>query len=70
MERVRRKVESTTYKAIAASAGVDLSHVSRIMTGERTPSLPVAQRIAKHLGVSLDNLADYLFSLHKEPVAA
>ena len=63
-------MQSTTYKAIANSAGIDLSHVSRIMTGARTPSLPVARLIAKHLGVSLDNLADYLFSLRKEPVAA
>ncbi len=69
MERVAAKVQSTTCKAIAISAGVGLSHVSRIMSGERTPSLPVAQRIAKHLGVSLDHLAIYLDSL-RQPVAA
>ena len=69
MELVRAKVQSTTYTAIAASAGIDLSHVSRIMSGERTPSLPVAQRIAKHLCVSLDHFAAYLDEL-REPVAA
>ena len=70
MRRVQERVAATTYKAIAISAGVDLSHVSHIMAGNRTPSLPVAQKIAKHLGVSLDLLAEYLSTLKREPVAA
>lgn len=65
---IEQRLRDTTYSAIATSAGVDRSHVTRIMAGERTPSLPVARLIARHLDVTLDQLAEYLDSL--EPVAA
>ena len=70
MRRVQEQVAATTYTAIANSAGVDLSHVSHIMAGNRTPSLLVARKIAQHLGVSLDLLVDYLDTLKQQPVAA
>lgn len=64
-----KRLDATTYSKIAAGAGVDLSYVSHIMAGNRMPSIPVARRIAKHLGVSLDQFVGHLDTI-RETVAA
>lgn len=39
---------------IARGTGMTLGHISRIMSGQRMPSLNVASQIAVYLGISVD----------------
>lgn len=41
---------------LAAATGMSKPHMSRIMRGERMPSLPVAHKMAKAMGMSMDEL--------------
>ena len=41
---------------LASDAGISLSHLSRILTRQRKPSITVAIRLAKVMGVTLDKL--------------
>ena len=50
---VEQRLENTTRSALAKGLGVDPSHVRHVLRGTRVPSLEVAARIAKKLGVSL-----------------
>ena len=36
--------------------GISLSHLSRIFSGNRTPSISVARKIVEYLDISLDDL--------------
>jgi len=49
-----------TLSDVSRSTGVSLSHVSRIMSGQRKPSLDVASKIAAYLGVSIEELMHML----------
>jgi transcriptional regulator with XRE-family HTH domain len=54
------KVRDFSISAIASQAGVDKSHVSMIFSGKRMPSLPVAVRVAKAMGITVDDLCERL----------
>ncbi len=41
---------------LARAVGMSPSHVCLILRGARMPSLPVAKKIADHLGITLDEL--------------
>lgn len=41
---------------VARETGTDLAHISRIFSRKSTPSLVLATRIARVLGVSMDEL--------------
>ena len=41
---------------LAKAVGVDRSYVGRILRGEKVPSLEVAGRLARALGLTLDEL--------------
>lgn len=41
---------------ISRGTGMTLGHISRVMSGQRMPSLSVASQIAVYLGVSVDRL--------------
>ncbi len=56
---VEQRIEKTTRAALAQGLGVDASHVRHVLRGTRVPSLEVAARIAKKLGVSLDAFYRY-----------
>jgi transcriptional regulator with XRE-family HTH domain len=43
-------------KALAEGEGLDHGYVSRIMSGERTPSIPYLLKIAAGFKMSVDNL--------------
>ena len=45
-------------KVIANVAGVSEVFISYIISGKKIPSIPVLQRIAKYLDVSMDELVD------------
>lgn len=47
---------TVTMSDIARSTNISLSHVSRIMGGNRRPSLDVASKIAAYLGVTIEEL--------------
>ncbi len=53
-----------TYTEVAAQVGISTSHLSFIMNRKRTPSLPVARKLAKAMGMSLDDLARMLLDRH------
>jgi DNA-binding XRE family transcriptional regulator len=48
---------------LAKAVKVDLAHISRIFSGQRSPSLDLARRIADYMGVSLDKLQTFLDGL-------
>lgn len=54
---LRELAGENQFSTLARSLGITRSHVCRIMNGSREPSLGVAKRMAKALGVSLDKLA-------------
>jgi len=39
---------------LAQRVGIGVSHMSLIMNGKRIPSLPVARKIAKEMGVTVE----------------
>lgn len=50
---------------VARGTGISVSHVSRIFSGLRTPSLDVAEAIAKYLGVGLNDFTKFLATVKK-----
>ena len=55
IREVRRK-KGLRQSDLAKKVGIFQSEISEIETGERKPSVYLAKRIAKALGVSLDEL--------------
>lgn len=56
-----------TLSDVARATGLSLSHVSRIFSGKRTPTVKAAKSIAACLGVSVEELITKLGTL--EPAA-
>lgn len=50
-------VGTRSYAEIAAGMGVCKSFVSRVLSGQRSPSLDTAEKMAAVLGLSLDQFA-------------
>jgi len=48
------KIEDSNRSAIARATGVSLAQISRIFSGRRRPSFDLAGKIARHLGITLD----------------
>lgn len=70
MITVEESLKDTTSKVIAKVVGVDPSHVRHVLRGTRVPSLEVAARIAKKLGVSLDAFYRYYSKQVEQSVRA
>ena len=60
MGEVGERVGRANRTELARELGVTRSHVSQVLSGKSVPSLLVAAGMAKSLGVSLDQLWDYL----------
>lgn len=45
-----------TRTRIAAETGISISHLSRLFSGERRPSLPMALKLANYFGVTVERL--------------
>ncbi|WP_226841720.1 helix-turn-helix domain-containing protein [Acidithiobacillus ferrooxidans] len=62
MESLRslRKARLESLVDVAKEVGVAPSTISRIECGLIMPSLPLIRAIAKHFGVSIDDLCPYL----------
>ena len=56
--RELREAAGLSQSALAEAAQVGQSHLSRIEKDEREPSLSIAARLAKALGVTLDSLVE------------
>lgn len=67
---VQRKLTAMSHRELAEAAGVSRPFVTMILHGQRSPSLTTARRMAQKLGVSTDELVEYLDSLLLEPAAA
>lgn len=50
-----RKERGLTQEDLAARLGVHQSFISRIESGEASPSLPLARKIIAELGITLDD---------------
>jgi len=57
---VDRKVEAANRSRLAREMGCDRTHVSKVLSGQYMPSLPLAANLARRLGVSLDDFYGYL----------
>lgn len=57
-------VGGRSYAEIASAVGVCKSFVSRVLSGERSPSLDKAEQMAKTLGLSLDKFAEMRKQVH------
>jgi transcriptional regulator with XRE-family HTH domain len=55
-EKKSEESKDLRISELAREIGVNRSHVSLILNGKRMPSLPVAGKLAKAMGVSLDEL--------------
>ena len=51
--------------ALAMSQGLDLGGVSKILSGKRRPSLPYASKMARGLGMGLEDMLDALEIRHE-----
>lgn len=58
--RARIKEKGLTMTLISARTGIDLSYVSRIISGARVPGLDTTMRLARTLDFSLEELAAIL----------
>ena len=58
--QVERKIKAANRSELAREIGVTRPHVSQVLNGRSVPSLDVAAKIAKRIGVSLDQFWDYL----------
>ena len=64
--RTRRDFETLNLSDVARGTGLSVSHISRVFSGDRTPSLPVLKGIAKYLSVDLTELSGFLETKHKK----
>ena len=59
-------IEEINRSAMSRALDVDLAHVSRILSGQRTPSLGLAKKMAEYLGVTLDDLTAKLEEIREK----
>jgi len=57
---------AVNLSAISRSQGIDPSHLSRIFSGRRNPSIKYARKIASALGLRLDEFLDALDGTKKK----
>lgn len=55
--RAAREALGESQVNLAAAAGISQGYLSQLETDEREPTLSIAARLARELGVSLDELA-------------
>lgn len=49
-----------TLSDVARGTGLSLSHVSRVFSGKRAPTVQAARRIARYLGIEVGELLSQL----------
>ena len=53
---VQEKVTKANRTHVAREVGVTREHVSQILSGKKEPSFPVAAKLARELGITMDEL--------------
>lgn len=53
---VQSKVDRANRTHVAREVGVTREHVSQILSGKKEPSFPVAAKLAKSVGITMDEL--------------
>jgi transcriptional regulator with XRE-family HTH domain len=53
---VQDKVAQANRTNVARAAGLTRNYVSLVLNGKREPSFDVAAKLARHLGITLDEL--------------
>lgn len=66
----RLSEDTPSLRQIARELGIDPAHVSRVMSGQRVPSLKLTVRLANLLGVGLERFTTYLARKAKSRVVA
>jgi transcriptional regulator with XRE-family HTH domain len=59
---VERKVEAANRTELAKALGLSRTYVSQVLGGQRDPALSVARRVAKEIGLTVEDFAGYLES--------
>lgn len=59
---VAEKLNATSLGRLARGVGVDVSFLSRLFRGQKGARMETADRIARELGVTLDQLHQYVSS--------
>lgn len=54
--------------AMARNTGISVTYLSRIFNGHRRPSMRMSNKIATHMGISLDDLYGMLSAIPQRPV--
>lgn len=57
---IRLLIKNLSIREVAKRAGIDNGYLSRALAGQRRLSMPLAARLAKALGMTLDELYDRL----------
>ena len=60
MDKVATALKATNYSALARQVGATPSFISLLFGGRRGASMATVQKLAKHLGVSIDDLHRHL----------
>jgi len=53
---VQSKVAAANRTHVARAVGLDRAYVGQVLNGKREPSFPVAAKLARELGITLDEL--------------
>ncbi len=63
MDRVTKALKTLNYSEIARKSGTTAGFISMLFRGHRRPKMETARKVAKAIGVSLDELDTYLLKL-------
>jgi transcriptional regulator with XRE-family HTH domain len=64
MRMVKTKLSEINISQVARDTKINRTYVGRILGGKRVPSLPIAVRLAKSLGMSLDEFVKKFIKLN------
>lgn len=59
---IERKVDAANRTELAKALGLSRTYVSQVLSGQRDPALSVARRVAREIGLTVEDFAGYLES--------
>jgi transcriptional regulator with XRE-family HTH domain len=57
---VEKKIDGVNRTVLARGLGLTRSYVSQVLSGKREPGLGVAIKVARGLGLTVEQLGEYL----------
>lgn len=64
--RHQKDFDTLNLSRMSRATGLSVSHLSRVFSGQRQPSLEVAKTICKYLSIGLDDLDRFLSTRKKK----